>query len=152
MTTAEKIEQLVESAERCVDCFAVADGEHMIDLVHPVTGRTLIYGKTLEEVQAESPEYATAERMPVEEFLRRKAARQHAPITWAPTTEAKFWEMLECLPPACHVRGGFLVGEPWDHDAVTGEPRFQGFRQRGNVYEIGSRPMTRREFRAQLAA
>lgn len=155
--TAEKIGQLVEAEytmQDCKECFAVPESDIMIDVLHPVTGLTVCFGKTLEQVRAERPEYANAERMTVDEFCRQKAARQHTPITWAPTTEDRFLEMLEVLPPAAgaslHYQA-FLVGEPWDHDAETGEPRFQGFRMRGDVYEVASRPMTRREFAKEVA-
>ncbi len=73
--------------------------------------------------------------------------------------------MLEVLPPAAYlpvaetgyfptVTHGFLVGEPWDHCAATGAPRFSAFIKRGytgvkdsdaKFYEA-NRPMTRKEF------
>jgi hypothetical protein len=133
----------------CEECVAVP-GETMIDVLHPITGRTVCYDKTLEQIRAERPEYAGAERMTVEAFCAAKAARQRTPITWDETTEAKFTEMLEVLPPAAMVRGGFLVGEPWDHDAGNGQPRFDAFRQIGDRFEAASRPMTRAEFRAEM--
>ena len=37
-------------------------------------------------------------------------------MTWKRTTEAKYDEMLEILPPALWTGLGFLVGEPLDHD------------------------------------
>lgn len=64
------------------------------------------------------------------------------------TTEAKYWEMLEVLPPAIMTGDGFLVGEPMDHNA-QGQPRFSAFFEypRGTFYEsVG--PMTVAEFRA----
>ncbi len=44
----------------------------------------------------------------------------------------------------------FLVGEPYDHDALSGEPRYQGFRQTSAGYFASSRPMTITEFRAEV--
>lgn len=132
-----------------LQCFATED--IIIDVLDPGTGRTTTYGRTLEDVRAEGPEYAMAEQMTVGEFCRRKAKRQRTPIMWAPTTADKFSEMLEVLPPAAGGRMAFLVGEPWDHDAGTGEPRYQAFWRCGNDYRIGSRPMTIREFRAELS-
>lgn len=38
------------------------------------------------------------------------------PDDWIPTTEAMFWEMLECLPPRAQTGRAFLVGEPLRHD------------------------------------
>lgn len=37
------------------DCYAVPGAHSIIDLVHPTTRLTCIYGKTLEQVQQESP-------------------------------------------------------------------------------------------------
>ena len=149
-TTAEK----EYTMQDCVDCFAVPGSDNIIDVLHPATGLTVCYGKTLDQVREERPEYAKAERMTVEEFCCQKAMRQHAPITWAPTTAERFDEMLGVLPPAAGCNGfrAFLVGEPWDHDAETGEPRFQGFRMRGDKHEVASRPMTRREFKREMEA
>ena len=151
MTTAiaEKLERVLTMAD-CDRCFASKARETMIDVLHPVTGLTVCFGKTLEDCKREYPD---AEEMTVDAFCAWKAERQRTPITWTPTTEKKFMEMLEVLPPELWLHGkngGFLVGEAYDHDAGTGEPRFQGFRKHGETYETGSRPMTRREFRAAL--
>ncbi|MDX9975438.1 MAG: hypothetical protein RBU21_20795, partial [FCB group bacterium] len=115
--------------------------------LHPDTGLTWYYGETLSECQVEYPD---AEEMTVTEFCEWKAAQQRTPIEWKPTTRERFWEMLECLPPAAFIGAAFLVGEPFDHNALTGAPRFQAFRQRGDVYECGSRPMTAAEFRVEI--
>ena len=136
-------------APDCTHCFAVPGGQSIIDLVHPVTGLTVIYGRTLEEVQRE-PGYEKAERMLVDDFLRDKAASQDTPITWTETTHEKFYEMLECLPPAAMNNGGFLVGEPWDHHALTGAPRYAGYKQIGDQYYAANRPMTRKEFKEEI--
>ena len=69
-------------------------------------------------------------------------------ITWEPTTKETFYEMLEVLPPAAWENDAFLVGEPFDHDAETGDPRYSAYRRRpGEQYETGSRPMTIQEFK-----
>lgn len=117
----------------------------MIDLIHPLTGKTAIYGKTLEDVRQEKG-YEQAERMTIEEFCQSKAAAQDTPVIWEPTTEERYWEMLECLPPAAHTALGFLVGEPCDHHAMTGRPRYSAFIKRGDRYFESNRPMTTNEF------
>jgi hypothetical protein len=55
------------------------------------------------------------------------------------------------LPPAFWQGGLFLVGEPWDHDAGTGQPRYAAFWKRAAVYLEADRPITRREAAAALA-
>lgn len=79
-------------------------------------------------------------------------------IQWKPTTEERYYEMLEILPPAAHTSRGFLVGEAYDHRqcAVTGNlaPRFTAFAFRlndlgdANDYFECERPLTVNEFRA----
>jgi hypothetical protein len=123
----------------------------MVDLVHPLTDKTLIYGKTLDDVRAE-PGYEKAERMAVDDFCKAKANRQDMAITWTETTKGKYWDMLEVLPPAAMSNGGFLVGEPWDHHATTGQPRFSAYREQFDKFYVANRPMTRKEFKAELAA
>ena len=67
-------------------------------------------------------------------------------ITWKKTTQEKYWEMLEILPPAAMTTLGFLVGEPADHRAcpVTGNfgARFEAFVKVGDQYFVASEPMT----------
>lgn len=74
-----------------------------------------------------------------------------ATIKWKPISRDRYWEMLEVLPPAVMGGGGFMVGEPWDHDPATGKPRFAGFRKAGEGkatrYYEASKPMTIAEFR-----
>jgi hypothetical protein len=145
-TLKEKVETvaLMSDCERCVASKAV---QTIIDVIRPDTGRTWIYGKTVEDCRKEYPD---TEEMTIDEFCAWKAKQQRMPITWTATTPERFEKMLGCLPPALMLSGGFLVGEPFDHDAGNGQPRFEGFRQRGDVYEVGNRPMTRAEFRAQM--
>lgn len=133
----------------CVECYAVPGGDSMIDVIHPTTGLTVYGNKTLEQVQEEHP---GAVRMLVDQFCKEKAQRQRAPITWSSVTEEKYVEMLEVLPPAMWVGRWFLVGEPWDHDAGNGQPRFAAYCAHGGKYYTASRPITRKEMQEQIAA
>lgn len=126
------------------ECFAVR-GETMVDTISPVNGLTSIYGKTLADVQRD---YPNAERMTIDEFCESKAKAQDTPITWEPTTEDRYYEMLACVPPAAYAEHGFLVGEPWDHHAGNGQPRYQAFIRKGSDYLASNRPMTKAEFKA----
>ncbi|HYA71775.1 MAG TPA: hypothetical protein VEF36_01325 [Roseiarcus sp.] len=51
------------------------------------------------------------------------------PAKWKKITAARYWEMLEILPPALMTYRGFLLGEARDHDAA-GRPRFTAFVER----------------------
>lgn len=130
----------------CTDCYAVPGSDSLIDMIG-LDGLTVHYGKTAADIAAQEPE---AVRMSVTDWLKAKAERQHTPITWDPTTAEKYQDMLEVLPPAMWGGDAFLVGEPDDHDASTGEPRFQAYRKRGDLFWVASRPMTRAELRAFL--
>jgi hypothetical protein len=149
METAIQKAKKVISMTDCERCFASRARQTIIDVLHPVTGRTVCYGKTLEEARREFPD---AEEMSVDEFCAWKAEQQRTQITWSPTTEARFNEMLGCLPPAAATPdyNAFLVGEPYDHDAGNGRPRFEAYRLRNGVYETASRPITRAEFHAEM--
>ena len=75
-------------------------------------------------------------------------------MAWKKTTEAKYWEMLEILPPACMAYGGFLVGEPWNHSPI-GEPRFEAYvtvtsSSGGKEWWVNTEPMTIAEFRSLM--
>ena len=150
--TTVKIDKLVNriNLKDCENCFAVPGSDNMIDVVHPITGKTVIYGRTLEEVR-QMPGYEKAELMTVDAFCRDKAERQDTPITWTETTQEKFYEMLEVLPPAAMKNGGFLVGEPWDHHALTGRPRYAAYKEIEEKFFAASRPMTRQEFEKEVA-
>lgn len=125
-------------------CFCVPGEDSIIDMMGP-DSRTCINGETLEQVRQR---YPGAELRSFDEVCAEKAARQDSPATWTETTAERFEEMLGCVPPALMARGGFLVGEPWDHHATSGLPRFAAFVQVGERYFEASRPMTRPEFRA----
>ena len=70
-----------------------------------------------------------------------------APIRWAETTKAKYWEMLEILPPAVMTGIGFMVGEPFGHDA-SGYPRYDAFVEIDGRFYAALGPMTVKEFKA----
>lgn len=125
--------------------FAVPGVDHIIDTVNPDTGRSDINGDTLAEIQARAP---GAVLMEFDQYMTEKAARQNTPIQWKPCTKEKYWNALEVLPPACQMGGGFLLGEPMDHSASTGQPRFSAYLQRGKEYVASDRPITIDEFRA----
>jgi hypothetical protein len=146
MNTAEKTERVLQMSD-CTQCFASRAQGTIIDVLHPTTGLTVFYHKTLEQCRETYPD---AEEMSVDEFCAWKAQQQRTPISWEATTEEKYDYMLSALPPAKWIGGAFLVGEPYDHDAGNGLPRFEAFRQRGRVYEVGNRPMTVPEFMAAI--
>jgi hypothetical protein len=130
-----------------VDAFAVPGQDSIIDMRHPTTGLSMVYSQTLEEIQVR---YPGAEVVNFEAWIAAKAERQHTPVVWRECPEARYDKMLNVLPPAVHLRNGFLVGEPWDHDAGTGEPRFAAFRRHLGAFEESNRPMTRTEFRRAI--
>lgn len=68
-------------------------------------------------------------------------------MTWKATTKARYWDMLEVLPPAVMGGGAFMVGEPMNHDPATGQPTFTGFKQVGDKYFEATEPMTIAAFR-----
>jgi hypothetical protein len=144
MTTERKL-----TMADCTDCFASRSKQTIIDVLHPNTGRTVCFGRTLEDVRKEYPD---AEHMPVAAFCDWKAQQQRTPITWNEITAEHFDEMLNVLPPADHNASytAFIVGEAYDHDAGNGQPRYQAFHTKGERYFQSSRPMTRAEFRAEL--
>ena len=47
-------------------------------------------------------------------------------------TKARFWEMLECLPPRIQATNGFLVGEAYDHK--DGRPVYECYVQEADKY------------------
>ena len=152
--TARKIEQLQKAENEitindCTHVVAVPGQNQAVDIIHPITGR-MIYGeRTVAECIAENP---GAVVMTFDELTQQIADRQHTPIGWEPSTYEAFDYGLCVLPPAIWIGGTFMVGEPYDHDAGNGQPRFQAYRQRGEVYEKANRPMTRAEFREIFSA
>lgn len=137
-----------------VEAFAVPGADHLIDTVHPLTGKSMVNGFTLEQLRARDG--SAVEVVNINAWCLAKGQRQRSPITWEPTTKARYWEMLEVLPPAAMMFGGFLVGEPMDSEADTGRERFSAFRQIGFTpgyerYYEASRPLTRAEFKAEVS-
>lgn len=59
--------------------------------------------------------------------------------------------MLGVLPPAYMSQGYFLVGEPLDHHATTGQPRFEAYGKIGNRFIISSRAITIKELKELLS-
>lgn len=134
----------------CVWCFAVPGANSIIDVLHPLTGRTLHYGHTLEDVRSGKDRHEAepnAIKMLVDDHCKAKAARQDSPIEWEPISEERYNEWFECLPPAGYGHQAFLVGEPSDHHAGNGQPRFQACRKRDGKFEASTRPLTRAEFK-----
>lgn len=130
------------------ECIAVPGSDSIIDHIHPGTGKGWYSGKTIEELQAEE---RGAIRMTIDEFCERKALRQDVPVQWENITEERYYDLMECLPPAAYADNGFLVGEPWDHHAGTGKPRYQACRIVNDKYQASSRPMTKLEFKGGIA-
>ena len=133
----------------CEYCYAVPGSNSIYDSINPITGLTWYYGKTLDEVRQEKG-YEEAVLMLIDDFCAAKGKRQNTPITWDETTEDNFTKMLEVLPPAAWHDGGFLVGEAWDHDALTGRPRYQAFKEIEGKFFAASRAMTEAEFNKEV--
>lgn len=66
---------------------------------------------------------------------------------WIKVTEARYWEMLEVLPPEAQTGFGFLVGEATDHNA-QGRPRFAAFVEVQGQFFESAEPMTIADFKA----
>lgn len=151
MTTTEKIEKVVTMMD-CEMAFAVPGQDGIIDVIHPGTGKSWHYGKTLDEIRLR---YPGAEIVNFEDHCASQAKRQDAAGEWIETTAEHYDEMLNVLPPASWVnyaegKSGFLVGEPCDHHAGTGRPRFSCFKREGGKFHTCSRPITFREFQAMF--
>lgn len=67
-------------------------------------------------------------------------------FTWTRATAAEYTRMLEVLPPADWRRGMFLVGEASDHEGLNGAARYRVYRERGDEYAVGSRPVSLADF------
>ncbi len=127
-------------------CYASRSRKTIIDTIRS-DGLTTCYEKTYGQVLKEYPD---AYRTSVEDFCAWKGAQQRTPITWSKTSEEIFDRMLNVLPPAMWLTNGFLVGEPFDHEADTGRPRFNGFKRIGDKFFSSSRPMTKAEFKKEV--
>ena len=75
--------------------------------------------------------------------------------TWNKTTQEKYWEMLEVLPPAVMTGLGFLVGEPLTHGTcpVTGKfgALYEAFAQVGKEFFVANEAMTVAGFKSITA-
>lgn len=131
----------------CETAFAVPGEDSLIDCINPATGRSCIENETLDQIRLR---YPLAEVVNIEVHCAAKAQRQDVPITWEEVTREKYEEMLNVLPPTDYNRTytAFLVGEPWDHHATSGHPRYAAFEISDGRYWESNRPMTRKEFRA----
>jgi hypothetical protein len=127
-------------------CYASRSRKTIIDTIRS-DGLTTCYGKTYGQVLKEYPD---AYRTSVKDFCCWKGVQQRTPITWSETTEEIFDNMLNVLPPEIMLTNGFLVGEPYDHEADTGKPRFDGFKRIGDKFYSSSRPMTKDEFKKEV--
>ncbi len=128
---------------RATEAFAVPGEDYLIDCINPDTGLSCIEGETLEQIRLR---YPGAEVVNIDEHCKAKGQKQDSPIEWKEVTEERYWEMLEILPPACQKQRGFLVGEPWDHHAVSGRPRYGAYLERGGKFYESLRPVTITEF------
>jgi hypothetical protein len=129
------------------ECFAIPGEDSIIDCVHPVTGLTCRCGETLEQVRER---YPNAIKMSIADHCTLAALRQDTPIAWEEITHERYSDYLECLPPAAYARdlGAFLAGEPTDHHALSGRPRYTACETRGGKCYASTRPLTKVEFRA----
>lgn len=75
---------------------------------------------------------------------------------WLETSEERFFEMLEVLPPEMMLGGGFLVGEPAIHkrDGISGNvmPAFDAYKKIGKFgsdekFFVYPEPVTMPEFK-----
>ena len=124
-------------------CVVSKSRQSVVDGVYEDTMLTWCYGKTLEQCQEEYPD---AEFMRIDDFCEWKAEQQRSPISWVEVTEAYYDAAFGDVPPARIIGQDFLTGEPFDHDALTGEPRCQALRVIDGAFYRSSRPMTTSEF------
>lgn len=127
----------------CKLCFASKVKNCIVDVINPLTNLSWHFGESLDQVKER---YSDAEIMDIDDFCNWKAEQQRTPITLIKTTKEKYKDMLEVLPPISWQNGAFLVGEPYDHDAGNGLPRYEAFYKKGNKYYVSSRPITKPEF------
>ena len=128
---------------------AYAATGRLIDTIDNTSGLTSVFSETLEQVRQRYPD---AQVVDVDEWCAEKQRQQLTPITWQETDKETYWEMLECVPPARMAGGAFLVGEPMDHLAATGEATFEMFRKQSSKFFVASRPVTIAEFNKLIGA
>lgn len=151
-TTPTPAEVTLPALLRATQCF-VHPGpvDSIIDMVNPDTGRSCVYGETLDELRVRYP--GTVIRN-FYALLSEKAAEQNRPGEWLDCSAERYEQMLGVLPPAAMKSGAFMVGEAVDHHSGTGRARFRAFRaNRGEgTFSEYSRPMTFAEFKAEFGA
>lgn len=135
--------QLINKLTEADLCFCVPGELSIIDMVG-ADGTSVINGETLDQVRER---YPAAVIKPLAEFCEAKARMQDRPIIWHETTAEAYEDARCCLPPAVIARGGFLLGEPSDHHAQSGRPRFAAFVNVRGRYYTSNRPLTIAEFR-----
>lgn len=119
----------------------ITNGTRLVDAVKD--GQTVYGGKPVDRVLAENPGYAL---VGYDEYVAAASAEQDQPIVWSPMFEEDYYEKMDCLPPAVTRSYGFLLGEPQDHYAATGKPRFAAFLKLGTRFLRSSRPLRVEEF------
>lgn len=120
--------------------------DYCIDFVYAETGLTHINGHTLEQVREE---YPNAQIMSFDEYVEGKFQRQNGPIEYTEISEEDYDSALNCLPPVCWYGNAFLLGEPYDHCAKTGQARYIAYFG-GKSFKCSNRPMTKKEFKSIL--
>jgi len=143
MSEANAVLSILEAKE----CFAEPGESNIVDWINPHTKKGWYSNETLEQVKLRYPK---AEIVDFKKWIEAKAGKQHTPIAWCLSTEEQYDEMLNVLPPAAFHRGGFLVGEPDDHDCTSGQPRYTAYRRYGDKFYKANRPMTCKEFGAEM--
>jgi hypothetical protein len=128
-------------------CFVSKNQESIIDFVF--NGKTERYGATFEQVKSAYPD---ADEMSFNDFCKWKGERQRTKILWNEIEEEIYFQYLRSMPTECQSEFGFLIGEVYDFDYGNGKPRFMGYRQIGDKYFVGSRPMTVSEFKEEQNA
>lgn len=102
-----------------------------------------VRGETLAEIQVRYPNAALVR---FEDWYAESQQHHRQPGYWMTTTEARYFDMLNVLPPAAMTAGAFLVGEASDHHGAAGRPRFACYRTNGTAFDTYSRPMSHAEF------
>lgn len=133
------------TAMDCTHAFANDDQDHVIDVIHPVTGLSWINGESFDQMKLRYPEIKIVN---MREWFNAKGERQDSPVAWVEITADKFDEYLCCLPPISYGQGRFLVGEPSDHHASSGAPRYHACVSQDGKHYTSNRPLTVKEFKA----
>jgi len=124
-------------------CFADINDSCIDDLVNMETKTGVYSKKSISELQKENPK---AKVMKISEWSQIRHDRQNTPVQWLESTEEDYDYALGCLPPIAYNGSGFLVGEPYDHDPLTGSPRFRAHIMQNDKFFKSDRPITIEEF------